>query len=336
MNFHIHTSYNLDLLNFINILTGEKFYTDHHEGMFERFGKNLSSESKDKVKQAVQINNSAMLGPILSLVISAVPNFEKRSVIKMFEDPAGLERYLMQYPYYDERLWAERENLFQTLIPVIQELEKNDFRKYWQEEKLPAIKKKQHQLHKYANQFHLDVEIEGMLGNGQAPESITVYLCSFAAPHGIKICGPKYISDIAFSMETTLGIAVHEMFHPPYSARNLQTELERLGNDPLLQHSFNSKDPKYGYPSMTGFIEENVVEAMAIFICHKIGLEEDPLEYFEKHDEGSHRLSVVLFDAFSKHPKSIEQPFEDYFRELLEKLPVGSLDREYEAIMSKK
>ena len=78
-----------------------------------------------------------------------------------------------------------------------------------------------------------------------------------------------------------------------------------------------------------------MVEAMAISICHKIGLEDDPLGYFEKHDDGSHMLSVVLFDSFSKHPKSIEQPFEDYFRDLLDLLPVGSLDREYEAIINK-
>jgi len=335
MNFFVHTSYNLDLLNFINILTGEKFYLDRHEGIYERFGENLSSESKAFIKEAVKINGSVMLGPILSLVISAVPNFEKRSIIKMFEDAALLENCLKDYQYYDEEIWSERKSLFDTLIPVIQELEGKGFLKFWREERLPAIKKQQRQLRTYAKDFHLDKEIELMLGKGQAPKSITVYLCSFAAPHGIKICGPRYISDIAFSKDTTLGIAVHEMFHPPYDAQNLGPELTRLGNDPLLQHAFKTKDPKYGYSTMTGFIEENVVEAMAIFICHRIGLEDDPFGYFEKHDEGSHMLSVVLFDYFGKYPKSIEQPFEAYFKELLARMPVGSLDQEYEALMNK-
>ena len=86
---------------------------------------------------------------------------------------------------------------------------------------------------------------------------------------------------------------------------------------------------------MKGFIEENLVKAMAIFICHKIGLEDDPFGYFEKHDDGSHTLSVVLFDTFGKHPKSIDQPFKDYFRALLENLPVGALDREYDEIMQR-
>ncbi len=334
MNFYVRRSYNLDLLNFFNILTGEKFYCDRHPGMYELFGESLSIDSKSRIKEAVQINGSAMLGPLFSLVISAVPNFEKRNIIRMFEDPVQLEYYLKQYPYYDQALWSERAPIFDMLIPVIHELQENGFKSYWQREKLPKIKKVQRQLRTFAQTFQLDKEIEAMLGKGQAPENITVYLCAFAAPHGIKICGPKYISDITFSLESTLGIAVHEIFHPPYDIKHLEAELQKLGEDPLLQHAFKTKDPKYGYATMTGFIEENVVEAMAISICHKIGLEDDPLGYFEKHDEGSHMLSVVLFDAFSKHPKSIEQPFEDYFRDLLDLLPVGSLDREYEAIMN--
>jgi hypothetical protein len=84
---------------------------------------------------------------------------------------------------------------------------------------------------------------------------------------------------------------------------------------------------------MEGFIEENIVEAMAIFICHKLGLEKEPFAYFAKHDGGTHMLSVVLFEYFSRYPKSSNQTFEEYFRDLFKVLPVGSLDREYEAIL---
>ena len=102
----------------------------------------------------------------------------------------------------------------------------------------------------------------------------------------------------------------------------------------ILRHAFETKDPRFGYATMAGFIEENVVEAMAIFICHKIGLEKDPIGYFAKHDGGSHMLSVVLFEYFGKYPKSSEQSFEAYFLELFQKMPVGSLDRIYQAIMN--
>ncbi len=327
MQFKVQPSYNLDLLNLVNILTQDPMYLDQHPGIYQSLGEKLSSHSKACIGEMVELNGGAMLGPLFSLVLSAVPNFGRRSIVRVFSDPDFMQACLQRFPYYDEAIWNEKLPVFPLLIPVVRELEANGFRAYWQQERLPAIKKMQYRFRTYANRFQLDDEIELMLGEGQAPGSMTVYLCSFAAPHGIKLCGPRYITDIAFSQETSLGIAVHEMFHPPYDARSIEPELQRLGSDPLLQKAFAEKDPKYGYPTMTGFIEENVVEAMAIFICYKIGLEKDPMGYFSRHDGGSHKLSVVLFDAFSRHPKSRTQSFQDYFLELLQQLPVGSLDQ---------
>jgi hypothetical protein len=83
---------------------------------------------------------------------------------------------------------------------------------------------------------------------------------------------------------------------------------------------------------MEGFIEENVVDAMMASISHKLGLMDDPLGFFDQHDEGSHKFSVILLDAFQRYPKDPTQRFEDYFRGLVQKLPVGSLDGEYQAL----
>jgi len=333
MKFNVRYSYNLDLLNLINVLTADDFYLGWHKGIFELFGEPLSKKSKGCIKEAVEINGSAMLGPLLSLIISAVPNFEKRSIVRMLSDIDYLHSHFKSFVYYKAEKWTEHVSILCLLLTVIKELETKGFREYWKKERLPLIKRSQRQFRSYANKYHIDDEIEFMLGIGQAPESITVYLCTFAAPHGIKICGPRYLTDIVFPKEISLGIAIHEMFHPPYNAKNLEKELQRLGNDPLLKHAFETKDPRFGYPTMEGFIEENVVEAMAIFICHKLGLEKDPLDYFAKHDGGSHMLSVVLFEYFKRYPKSRNQIFEEYFQELLQVLPIGSLDSEYKTIL---
>jgi hypothetical protein len=335
MNFNVRYSYNFDLVNSMNVLTGEPLYMEWQEGIYERFGETLSDQSKDNIKKAVEINERPMIGPLLSLVISAVPNFERRSVVRMFSDTDLLQEYFKRYSYYEAENWPQYTSIFGLLLPVIQELETLGFREYWKKERLPKIKQMQRQFYSFANKFDLDHEVGSMLGIGQALEGMTVYLCTFASPHGIKVCGPRYITDVAYSKETSISIAIHEMFHPPYNAQKLATELDRLGADPLLEYSFEKNDPKFGYSTMKGFIEENVVEAMAIFICHKLGLEKDPFAYFAKHDGGTHMLSVVLFAYFSRYPKPSNQPFEEYFRELLNVMPVGSLDKEYEAILQK-
>ena len=335
MKFDVHYSYNLDLVNSINVLTGESVYLDWQKGVFELFGETLSEQSKNNIKEAVELNGRPMLGPLLSLVMSAVPNFERRSVVRMFLDTNLLHDNFRHYSYYEAEEWAQNTSIFGLLVPVLQELETKGFRDYWKKERLPRIIQMQRQFQAFADKFDLDQQIESMLGIGQALEGITVYLCTFAAPHGIKICGPRYITDVVFSKESSFGIAIHEMFHPPYNAQNLAIELQRLGDDPLLKHSFEKNDPRFGYSTMKGFIEENVVEAMAIFLCHKLGLENEPLSYFAKHDGGTHMLSVVLFEYFSRYPKRNNLTFEEYFRELLKVLPVGSLDKEYEAILHK-
>lgn len=335
MKFNVQYSYNLDLVNSINVLTGESLYLDWQKGIFELFGETLSEESKNKLKKAVEINERPMLGPLLSLIMSAIPNFERRSVVRMFSDVNFLRDNFKHYSYYEEEDWERQASIIGLLLPVIQELETKGFHDYWKKERLPRIKKMQQQLRSFANSFNLGNEIETMLGTGQSFESLTVYLCTFVAPHGVKICGQRYITDVAFSKETSIGISVHEMFHPPYNAKNIAAELQKLGADPLLKHSFEKTDPKFGYSTMEGFIEENVVEAMAIFICHKLNLEKEPLTYFAKHDGGTHMFSVVLFDYLSRYPKPSNQTFEEYFRDLFKILPVGSLDKEYETILQK-
>jgi hypothetical protein len=317
----------------MNVLTGDDFYVHYHEDAYSHFGKLLSNDSQHRIGEAVDLLGRTMLGPQLSLVISAVPNFERRSISRMFAKTDDLHRYFKQHVYYDADRWNRHlEPLFSLLKSVVIELESNGFRDYWKSERYPLILGPQRELQAFIKKFQLDREIEFMLGQGCSPEEIAVFVCTFAAPHGIKICGPRVISDASFRKETTLAVVIHEMFHPPYDLSHLQEAILALGEDPLLKRTFRTKDPKYGYPTMEGFIEENVVEAMALFICQRLGLVKDQMDYLAKHDEGSHVLSLVLLSYFDRYPKPPEQSFEEYFSNLLKVLPIGSLSVEYEML----
>ncbi|NLG71433.1 MAG: hypothetical protein GX495_05255 [Chloroflexi bacterium] len=333
MKFDFRTSCNLDLLNFINVLTRSEFYVREHGSAAQRFEALLQPAFFDAVQEAADINGSPMLGPILSLIVSAAPHFERRSLTKLLASPDFLFEHFSTTPYYSAEKWPQQVSILGKIVPVIRELERLGFREYWRSERLPLVESVLQDLKRFAAQFRLEEEIENMLGRGQAPDRITAYLCTFAAPHGIKICGPRYIADVRFPRETVIGVAVHEMFHPPYNAGRLKEELQALGEDPLLAESFRSQNPDYAYRTMEGFIEENVVEAMAISICHRLNLEPDPMGYFARHDEGSHRFSVVLFDELRRRPKPADVPFEEYFRSLVRRLPLGALDQVYQRIL---
>ena len=332
MRFHIRYAYNLDLLNLMSVLTGESLYVNAHPEAFERFGKSLSDYSNNCLQKAVEINGNAMLGPALCHGLSAYPWFENLNILRLEQVLVPLLTGVRWVPLISQK-WEEEEIVIRSILPVVKEVESMGFREYWERERLPLIKQGQDELYQFIGQFPLEDEIEGMLGHGKAPRRIILYLCTFAAPHGMKLHGARFISDVSYSKEDTLGmIAIHELFHPPYNAKQLSEELDALGEDPLLKRAFAEKDPQYGYLTMGSFIEENVVEAMTLSIGEKLGWETDPMGYLARHDEGSHMLSVVLLEYFKRYPKLQGQTFHQYFKELVRKLPIGLLDREYERI----
>jgi hypothetical protein len=160
-----------------------------------------------------------------------------------------------------------------------------------------------------------------------------LYLCSFAAPHGIKICGKRFISDVRYEPETTLRIAIHEMFHPPYIVAEVDTALQSLVNTPLFQRSFTAKDPQFGYDTELGFLEENVVEAASLVVCKRQGIVPDPVGYLSAREGGVYRLGVVLLAYFDRIPKQPEEPFAAFFKRVVAALPLAQLEHEYQTII---
>ncbi len=330
----IRSSPNLDLLCLMNVLTGDPWYVSFHGQAFQRFGKTLSLESRQCLKIVTVTSHSNMISAWTTYTVSTLPDFESGKMSDLLRDTNTLQRYLSQHEQNESKgtAWLQWAIRFRLLAVVAREVEMQDFGDYWQEQYLPKIQARQDELSRWLIQYELGSEIESMVGLGRAPESITLYLCGLTKPHGIRITGPRFITDVSFSNEIIFSNLIHEMFHPPYDRQQLEKDVSTLEQDPLVIESFRTKKPQYGYPTMFGFIEENIVEAMAVSVTTRLGLEKDPMSYFANHDEGSHKLSVVLFRALQQYPKPREQSFEQYFPELLRTLPVGSLDVMYQTI----
>jgi hypothetical protein len=335
MKLEVRFSPNLDLLCLMNVLTGDPWYISYHEQAFQHFGKTLSFVSRLCLKILTTVYHSNMISAWATWIVSTVPDFESGKLSDLLKDTKTLWRYLSQHDQLESkwRAWVRTAIGLKLIAVVAREVEMHDFGDYWKKQYLPKIQVRKEELSRWLIQYELDSEIESMLGLGRAPESITLYLSGLTEPHGIRISGLRFITGVSNSNEVVFGNLIHEMFHPPYDRQHLQEDGSVLEDDPLLKESFRTKKPQYGYPTMCGFIEENIVEAMAVFVAVKLGLEKDPMSYFTNHDEGSHKLSIVLFRAFKQQPKPREQSFEQYFQELLRTLPVGSLDVMYQMIL---
>ena len=327
------SSYTMDLLNFLSVLTGQEFYVREHRAAFEVWHPRLSAGSKTALGEALALLKSPMLGPALTLGISAVPNFDDVPLPDLLADPERVRRHLQQTPYYDPEQWPVGRRVYECVLPVVSELETLGFRRYWEDERRPLIEAAIRRLMAAIDPLDFDLAraVAEMLGPPhQSVQPVTVLLCSFVAPHGIKVCGPVYLMDIREHHPNMVRTALHEMFHPPYREEEVADALAALSADPLVRSSFEAQDPVYRYEPITGWIEENVVEAMAQYFADEAGFAGDPVACWHIDRDG--QLSAVLLAHMRRMPKPPTERFADYFHRLVSAMPVGHLDHEYAAL----
>lgn len=68
----------------------------------------------------------------------------------------------------------------------------------------------------------------------------------YSQPHGIKVAGTRFLTDVAWPFEIVLRNAVHKMMHPPYDLANndeLRNLLFLLKGDEFLMDKVLNHNP---------------------------------------------------------------------------------------------
>ena len=313
MRINCKSSYNLDVLCFLNALSSDQYYVSRHKEAYDYFYPLLSENMIAKINRMVEWNKSPVFAPAFTLLISAVPSFSDRSIYELLEARSEIEEGISKTPYqFDDNEYEEIFARFSdTVIPLIHELEENGFKNYWNTVKLPIIQNKIFELKPFLIQYNLEALI-GEFKDFDGDE-MDVYICSFANPHGIKLCGNTLLSDAVYSKETILADMTHEVFHPPYVYHEVKEYVDLLAKKDFVIKAFREQNPLSGYPDMEGFIEENIVEALGTYIVYTLGVEKEPYEYFKVHDSGSHVLSPLFFEFLLNKKRKPGQSMNDYF-----------------------
>ncbi len=339
VSLRVKQSYVLDSLNLFSILTGHTFYTSRHPEEWAWWQERLSPSAREAIDQAQAIYGSHMLGPVLVLLVSAVPGFGDMPLPALLADTQRILTHYQHFPYYEQEIWPQHERMLQTLAPVAVYLEEQGLFEHWRTLHLPKVQADINRLEAFLGTFDFDLgqAMADMHGRGTAgvDGDIRVYVCSYAKPHGIKLCGRQFITQTGLEPRRTLQIAIHEMFHPPYQADALKTELAGLIADPLFQDCWQRKDPTFGYDTELAFLEENVVEAITVLLGERAGVVSDPVGYLVGREGDVYRMAVVLYAAMRRQPKlDPMEPFGVYFQRLVAGLDVGRLTERFQGALA--
>jgi hypothetical protein len=152
-----------------------------------------------------------------------------------------------------------------------------------------------------------------LTGNNYDPD-IGIVLLHFSKPHGVRVQNQTFLQSADYDLSITLRIAGHEILHPPIDMKGpvANRALARFERDPLFNRIIKQHDPKWGYTSAEGLLNEDLCQALDQIIAETFGVSHNPADRWRQSDDGIHVLAAGLYgllraDGWERNGGSISQ-----------------------------
>ena len=302
-DWQIEPSFKFDLLCFLNTLTGDSFYVEYYPKEYDEFKTRLTPAAQAALadlKKKIKDENQGIISASLCLYFSATDDKTLDDMLRTLKNSDRMWNNLKQTPYFSDDEWRVYESVRLDLKTIFLFLKDIQFESYWTRNVLPRVSQKITEIKKDLPGYNVIKEVETMLGFALPSNQITVFMLYYSQPHGIKVTGTRFLTDVAWPFEIVLRNAVHEMMHPPYDLVHdpeLKKTLDLLKQDQFLMDKVVNHDPAFGYNSFEGFMEEDCVQALEQIIDEKLKIEKEAHLRWKESDDGMHVFAVALYQV---------------------------------------
>ncbi|ATY32595.1 hypothetical protein [Sphingomonas psychrotolerans] len=286
-----------DAIAFLGPLSGEALYQKFYAEDAKAFPlpDPVRSEIAALWKEA-GTSGFGLLGPVLSSKISGTDVSTLDAVIAALADPeTRIRPSLRQSPYWDEAEWKWLAANAPRLVAVFTAMRDADFPGF-RNARSGEIASRIPQLQRDLAPFDVVRLQQKLTGRSFSPE-IEVVLLQFCKPHGIKVQGQTFLQAADWNLAITVRNAAHEMLHPPIlmDGAVAKAALAVLARDPLIPRIVREHDPKWGYTSLDGYLNEDMVQALDQLISERLGVARNPADRWRDNDDGIHVLAAGLY-----------------------------------------
>ena len=295
----VRASEGLDALAFLNALTGAELYREYYAADIDEFSARLPQTVRTDIEAlATEATKSGfgLLGPNLSNLMSGTDISTLRLVITALASPEVVLRPSYQASaYWSEQDWRWLVGHASRLRVVLEEMDKQGFATFRQA-RIGAIEARVATVAEALSSFDV-VKWQTKLTGRTFDPLITIVLLHFSKPHGAKLQGQVFMQAADYDTATTVRIAAHEMLHPPFpmDGAAAKSALAVLNADPLMTRIAKDHDPRWGYTSVAGLLNEDMCEALDQLISEALGVARNPADRWRKSDDGIHVLAAGLY-----------------------------------------
>ena len=117
--------------------------------------------------------------------------------------------------------WNEADDsLFRSVRPallaVVRDMRAAGLAEWWAEHAEDDLRSRCDELYQSFAGYDLVPLVEQCTGVSFDARAVDLCVLRWAAPHGIRVTGARFLTDARYGADTVLNIAVHELLHPPW------------------------------------------------------------------------------------------------------------------------
>jgi hypothetical protein len=296
----VRASEGFDALAFLGPLSGAELYTRYYGADATAFAARLPEAIRNdivKLSSDATTEGYGLLGPNLSVLFSTNGNDATLDTLLAALE-ARNERILPSYkasPYWDEKDWSWFDKSAPRLEAIFTAMRDAGFAKF-RAERAGDLSTRVTDLQRSLNSFDVITWQEKLTGRTFDP-TIEIVLLQFSKPHGIKVQGQTFLQATDYDVATTVRIAAHEMLHPPVPMDGAAAlaALKVLEQDALIMRIVREHDPRWGYTTLDGVLNEDLAQALDQLISEALGVARNPADRWRKSDDGMHVLAAGLY-----------------------------------------
>ncbi len=304
-----------DAFAFLGPLSGEPLYQTYYAAAAAAFAPKLPEAIRADIpklwKEAGK--DYGLLGPNLSTTLSGADLATIDAVIANFDDLEGRVRPAYQAsPYWDAKDWAWLTAQAPRLRGVFAAMRDAGFAAF-RAERTAGIEARAAEIARALANYDVIKWQRKLTGRAFDPE-IAIVLLQFSKPHGIKVQGQTFLQSADYDVALTVRIAAHEMLHPPVpmDGAAAKAAMAVLEKDAVMMRIVREHDPRWGYTTLEGYLNEDLCQALDQTISEALGVARNPADRWRKADDGMHVLAAGLYgllraDKWVENGGDIEQ-----------------------------
>ena len=299
-HWETRTSQGFDALCALNLLSGDAYYLEQYPVEAQSFAAPRYAAARGaarRLKAVIKDEQGGIVSAFLTLIFSGGPDSTLAAILASARAPARLQASFRTSIFWDEESWTSFERVRPDVIAALEAMRRAGFIKDWEKLVGKGASGRAAALRAELARYDVLGEQSRLIGHPLQQGRIEVILLHYSRPHGIRIQGGRFLTNIGYPTSIVLRNAAHEPLHPPYDATNprLAETVDEFARDSLVVRIVREHNPSFGYTTLAGYVEEDAVQALEQVVSERLGMAEPAGERWRKGDDGMHLLAAAIY-----------------------------------------